>query len=487
MQYGPSENLLRAGVAAMVLFATMMLCVGERSVVLLLVSLVAVAASVYLTDVTRKFQFTQPMANGVALIVVGVSAFNTLQVDRAGQLITVANLQSYLQFVLFFQPKTARVYWQLALLSLGQVAIASTLVPGPLFGAMLLVYLLIGVMTFSLLLLRAEVERGVLLAVPAGAAATDRPTSAWLAAHAPALGGSVATTPYSMLRGLLEQGGAIFAVTLATASFMFFLIPRWNIQNREVATDEAYRSVGFSRTITLGELGEVVQNPDVVMRIQFFRGHSMRPFKLADEPLFRGSVVTRYENGAWTQSQSASIVALSTETQPPYVRQSIRVEPLDVSELFCVIPVFALQPDSRLKIDASCEQLMRQDDYRSTRMEFEVGTSGIVNDRQRRFLPCQWPLGQKTLFQLLQMPDPEEGQDDPLTGLREAAANVLREKQIDPADRVATARALSEYLRFSGRFTYSLDSQRRESGLDPLEDFVTLHPSGHCEYFAGRW
>ena len=49
----------------------------------------------------------------------------------------VANLQSYLQYVLLFQPKTPRIYWQLALLSLGQVAIASTLVPGPMFGMML--------------------------------------------------------------------------------------------------------------------------------------------------------------------------------------------------------------------------------------------------------------------------------------------------------------------------------------------------------------
>ena len=61
-----------------------------------------------------------------------------------GQVLVVANLQSYLQYVLLFQPKTPRVYWQLALLSLGQVAIASTLVPGPLFGMMLLVYLMAG-------------------------------------------------------------------------------------------------------------------------------------------------------------------------------------------------------------------------------------------------------------------------------------------------------------------------------------------------------
>ena len=33
-------------------------------------------------------------------------------------------------------------------------------------------------------------------------------------------------------------------------------------------------------------------------------------------------------------------------------------------------------------------------------------------------------------------------------------------------------------------FTYSLASQDRDKTLDPIEDFLTAHRSGHCEYFA---
>ena len=76
--------------------------------------------------------------------------------DRHGQMLAVADMQSYLEYVLLFQPRTPRVYWQLALLSLGQVAIASTLVPGPVFGAVLLAYLLVGTILFALLLLDRE-------------------------------------------------------------------------------------------------------------------------------------------------------------------------------------------------------------------------------------------------------------------------------------------------------------------------------------------
>jgi transglutaminase-like putative cysteine protease len=482
MRGGPSENLLRAGIAAIVVFATLMLAVGERTVVLTLVSLVAVVVSLYVTDVTRSFQLSQAVANYVALGVVAVSAANMLTSDRAGQIIAVANLQSYLQLVLLFQPKTARVYWHLALLSLGQVAIASTLVPGPLFGAMLLVYLLLGVVTFALLLLHTEAAR----CAPALTVAWDGATAgASLSGRAPVLSGAVAAGPRGIGRALLGQIAAVAGVTLAVAALTFFMIPRWTIRSREVPTNEPLRAVGFSKTITLGELGEVVQNPDVVMRIEFFRGHSLRPFKLVDEPRFRGSVVTHYEGGSWTQSRPPNVGALSTNTASPYVRQRITIEPMDVSELFCIVPVFALQGDSRLRIDAGCQQLTRTEDFRGQHMEFEVGTTGIVNDRQREFLPCQRPLHPPSLEPLLQIPQGGEDKPDPFKGLKETAARVLAEKNVDPRDRVAIARALHDYLRFSGEYFYSLERQQRNPVLDPLEDFVTEHRYGHCEYFAG--
>jgi hypothetical protein len=50
---------------------------------------------------------------------------------------------------------------------------------------------------------------------------------------------------------------------------------------------------------------------------------------------------------------------------------------------------------------------------------------------------------------------------------------------------VNAARAISNYLSFSGRYLYSLEPQPRDRTLDPLEDFVMKNPRGHCEYFAG--
>ncbi|MGD9721912.1 MAG: DUF3488 and DUF4129 domain-containing transglutaminase family protein [Pirellulales bacterium] len=480
-----TDNVLRVGIAAMVVLATIMLGIGEESVVLVLITLVAVAASSYFTDLTKTFQLSQSVANGVALSVVLVSAANMLYVDRAGQIGAVASLQSYLQYVLLFQPKTARVYWQLALLSLGQVAIAATLVPGPVFGAMLLVYLLLGSGTFTLLMLRSDAARFESARLPAPTADPLRVTlTRPPRGRAPQLSGSVAAPSRGFGVGLIEQMAGMVLTTFAVAAVLFFFIPRRDVQNREVPTTEPLRSVGFSKTITLGELGEVVQNPDVVMRIEFFHGHSSRPFKLVDEPLLRGSVVTHYEEGEWSQPRHSTIVALSGDPAPPFVRQRITAEPMDVPELFCVVPVFAVQPDQRLRLDASFEQLLRHEDNRAERLEFEVGTNGIVNDRMRRYVPSKWQLRRRSRDQLLQ-PWVAEGRTDRLEGLRETAARVLAERNVSPNNRAASALALNDYLRNSGEFTYSLEGKARDPSLDPLVDFVTTNRAGHCEYFAG--
>ena len=49
---------------------------------------------------------------------------------------------------------------------------------------------------------------------------------------------------------------------------------------------------------------------------------------------------------------------------------------------------------------------------------------------------------------------------------------------------VAKARFLASQLRDTGHFRYSLEGQNRDLAIDPIEDFVTKHPAGHCEYFA---
>jgi hypothetical protein len=50
--------------------------------------------------------------------------------------------------------------------------------------------------------------------------------------------------------------------------------------------------------------------------------------------------------------------------------------------------------------------------------------------------------------------------------------------------RAKVARALSDYLTYSGEYSYSLNLRREDLALDPAEDFLRNVKEGHCERFA---
>ena len=481
------RQLARLLITLQILVATTLLALGEASAWILVLTLVVLGVSTYLTDWKQSFRLSQPLADGLALCVMLLSAVVAFRTDRQGLLVVVANLQSYLQYVLMFQTKTSRVYWQLGLLSLGQVAIGSTLVPGPAFGLLLLVYLLVGIVGFATLLLSSESlglgEFGW----------ADPPSGPAQAAVLPASrcrmvleGNSLPVDSRSLLKSLLPTAVLVSGLTTVTASLVFFVLPRWGTSSYETTSTEPLRTVGFTETVTLGELGEVINSADVVMRVTFYRGRGDRPIRLEGEPLFRGTVVTRYEGRTWTQPLPSYPKALPTEAGSTITRQRIAIEPLDVPEVFHVAPAVAIeQPDRRLQIDPSSSELSRSDENRSRTLEFDIGTTGIRGNRQRSVLPSGRTPGRTQLNRMLQ---PFDGDSVPgqFPILSELATRILAERGIDPRDdRVAAARALSDYFHLSGEYVYSLEAQERVPDLDPLEDFVSQHRAGHCEYFAG--
>jgi hypothetical protein len=67
--------------------------------------------------------------------------------------------------------------------------------------------------------------------------------------------------------------------------------------------------------------------------------------------------------------------------------------------------------------------------------------------------------------------------------LRELAASKIREAKLPADDHYGIAKRL-ERLLSSPPFEYNLDRGPSDPNLDPIEDFVTRNPRGHCEYFA---
>ncbi len=449
MQTAQLEQLVRLAVYAQMMLATALLSTGESSALLPVVSLMLIVISHYATDVTQRFRLKQPVADFVALGIVLLTIVAAIRADRQSLLVVVANLQSYLQYVLLFQRKTPRVYWQLGALSLGQMAIASTLVPGPTFGFALLGYVLVGIVTFALLLVYRESAR--VLGMPP-AVAEGAPEGRL------SFAGSVAAVPpRELLVGLFPSAGLIGGLTFVTSALVFLALPRWNVERLEMMSAEPLRTVGFSKTVTLGELGEVVNNSDTVMRIWFFRGRGDRAVRLTGEPLFRGTVVTRYEDRTWSQDFSSQQVLLPEDVGSTITRQRITAEPLDVNEVFCVAPAVSIdRPDTRLRIDLATDQVQRMDDYRNLTQEFDIGTTGIIGDRQREFLPAHRRLRGSQWRDMLQ-PFGQGLEDDHFAGLSALAAGVLADEGLSPErDRIAAARACrTTFIAPASSFTVS--------------------------------
>ncbi len=72
-------------------------------------------------------------------------------------------------------------------------------------------------------------------------------------------------------RGVLRQVGRMATITLALAAIVFVVVPRTGGTNwGETLANETQHIVGYDDTVTLGELGEILESPEEVLQVRFF-------------------------------------------------------------------------------------------------------------------------------------------------------------------------------------------------------------------------
>ncbi|MHC4406434.1 MAG: DUF3488 domain-containing protein, partial [Planctomycetota bacterium] len=264
------ERMLQINVATMATLGTLLLGMGRGSVALPLLMFVVAVTSLWLTDVAGWVRFNRLSTN-----VAAVAAFFVFFRDMSGlrgleQVSAIGNFLVYLQMILMFQEKEVRTYGCLALLSLVQVVVAALFHQPVLFGVLLVVYLLVGLSALVLLFLHRERSRyhQQTRRLPTPAAEGRR----WpLAGQEPAFADS--TSRYSGQAGVGRElrrriVGIAVGTLLLTVGF-FFILPRWGRQPWRGARSEGIRTVGFSDSITLSELGRIIESPEEVLRVRF--------------------------------------------------------------------------------------------------------------------------------------------------------------------------------------------------------------------------
>ena len=318
--------------------------------------------------------------------------------------------------------------------------------------------------------------------------------------------------------------GALFSLTAAAVVFFFF--PRFNdVEFGDVrfghdqwrGAPPAVRSVvGFNETVHLGEMGPSGTNFESVMRLELTDiEQPERPAAADGEPIYlRGTILMRYENGSWSRSdvsggsQSFSFVPRSdrfrenlnakedTQRKPgclfsgreetylqavfdhrnALVRQNIRLYPMTTPVIFTVWPFFQIG-DGIGMFDG--ERYIRSNRDSTREMSFSLYTNAFRDGRQMEMTPAQENFSSALRLACLQIDRRR------LPELIRRAEDWDAQGNFPKNDSVSRAKNLERKFRESEQYRYSRSGMLRNSELDPLEDFISVHRSGHCEYFAG--
>jgi len=213
-------RLLQITMLTLAAFGTLLLGMSVEDTLLPLAMVTVAVVSFLLNDMLGVIRLGRVVANMAAIAAAAIAARGFDPYDPATQLMSIANMLVYLQFVILFQEKTVRVYWQLTMLSLLQVVVAGAINQRVEFGLLLVLYLFVMLLSLSLQFIYREALEH------AGRAQKAQETSA--RAQPIQFVASVGQEPISELLGwrLTRRVVAMTAWTLAFTVIFFITAPR---------------------------------------------------------------------------------------------------------------------------------------------------------------------------------------------------------------------------------------------------------------------
>lgn len=409
----------------------------------------AIALLVSLWRRTNPFVWQRsPIALNVGML--GI-ALGTIGVALRGEpsSIALAHFAAMTQGLQLLDARPRRTEFLLVALALFQVVLAANLTDSVFFTPLLVAFLFATVWTLLVHTLRSEAaEAGVTPQV------------------------NHALTP-----GLVRTTSFACAASILIGLVLFVALPRMRSSVLQgPAFGRATATAGFSDRVTLGELGAIRNDPQVVLRVETLEG---RP-PPAEEAYWRALAFDHFDGSAWSVTPPGhrlipgSVeggVTLGRPTDEVDLVQRIVREPVTAGALFSVGEPRDLHGTvRRLERDAgaglfSAGQADERIRYtvRSVRKRF----SDAALRRDRAVPPA------RSAERHLQLP--ALGSD-----FHRLAAQIGASADAD-ADRV---RAIERYLLTHGLYTDAPPSTEEGAAQTPVETFLLGELAGHCEYFA---
>ncbi len=505
-----SEKFLHVAIVLTVSLSGLLLGLGQRDLTTTIIAIGGAFGAFLITELFRWFRFDQWFANLAAILVTGYALLGFGGGDRVYQLMIVANLLVYLQTILLFQKKTPRLYWQVLVLSLLQVVVAAVFNLGFEGGVLFIVYMIVAGGTTMLLHLHHESwnvrhrNEETQLKLESRIKSSPDVKTIWFDPHPVAIYDQENRDQRVLGRQLRHYTGFGFAA-LIFAVLLFAVVPR-DASSWAGPRDQEARQTGASKYVNLDFSGVIQLSSELAMRVTYTDPNTDEKVQLVEPPYLRGMPLSHvsYSKGSTTWRAPYDLIS-ETSFEPPidrypffergnndYMLQTIVLEPTNDPLLYSADPYFrhgTTLSDVKYCLELNC--LTRVAD-RLPNSTFEYSLAMFASAAQPN-LTDYVPFGvypedarrvrrsQGALFpELLEM---DYSRYPVLARKAEQLSGRLIKRDITDFE---VAKNLEQHFLDSANYVYTLDlgSFRRDRSLDPVEDFVKNHHSGHCEFFA---
>lgn len=283
---------------------------------------------------------------------------------------------------------------------------------------------------------------------------------------------------------------AVFIVIgmLASASVIFFALPRLSYGYLSKFAQDNSLVSGFSDNVSLGEIGRIQQSSQVVAHIQV--DNDPRGI-YASNLYLRGSILTKFDGTKWTNPPHQSdlipyswgghfsIIGRSTSLSPEVlrfgfgtvhkvIRYRVEMEPIGTNVIFLLSqPRYLIGRYREISVDSD-DAILNQDRDRIATDYY--GISDVSQPLVAEVSAISEPVPEQLRERYMSVPSLDPKID--------RLARSLTEKSRTPYEKAAT---IQQYLTTQFGYTLELPSSMPP---DPLSDFLFHRKRGHCEYFA---
>jgi transglutaminase-like putative cysteine protease len=421
----------------------------------ILVTFLAVVA-LFITDLRPRFRLSSVVSNCLGVVIVSKMLYDLI--DNPQEALTaLAHFLCYLQVAKWFREKIPYDFVLIYLMNILQVAIGAILAKQSAFGLIITSYFLLSIWCGILFYLGCHYR-----SITAGPL-TEKP--------------SEPSVPYSRLaRWSVQLWGASLVLSLA----IFWLLPRTARELDLTSTGRSQQQwTGFSSVVSLENDSKILENGEIAFTIVSATDSSGNSVELPQDILWRGNVFSTYKMKEWKRVKVDGNLP-RIRRRPPNVigpgHWSIEIEKVASTGNVLLSPAGIqgadLSPPSLgIRIIPIEQRLIVDDDANRPRLRYtvvvdpKVWKEGVVDDS----------IPEGYLAATLAPPE-----NTPKT------ADLARQltEGLSPNDVQGRIDRIYRHLTQSGLFEYSMNNAPLNSSAEPIEEFLFVRQTGHCEYFA---